>query len=430
LEALHGVHDATAMDAAWPHLADPDPAIRYAARTAIEHQPLEQWQERALGEADPPAAVMALLALARAQREELSPRIIDRLNSLSLDGQPESLKLSALHVYDLCVAEPSKLPAAIVAGSARRLLQLVPAAQDRPTFTPVGMGGPLIRRLCPLLIRLDLPEGVPLALAELASAERQEDRMHYLFILRDARSGWTHERRVAYFTELAAAATVRGGQGMPGFLTSIRDDAMAALPSDEKAALGQLIDPPNEPIDDPLPVRPFVRQWRVDNMAELLALDHQRGDPEQGRQIYREAQCARCHRFHDQGQSFGPDLTSLAARFGRRDILESMLAPSLVVADSFRSMEVVTTDGRVLTGRVLETGDYRQSILRIATDPLRPWQTTEVNKDHVESYRESPVSPMPEGLLNTFSRDEIRDLLAYLETGVRAPVNSVSAPAP
>jgi hypothetical protein len=65
----------------------------------------------------------------------------------------------------------------------------------------------------------------------------------------------------------------------------------------------------------------------------------------------------------------------------------------------------------------VESGDYRQSVLRIAVDPLRPWQTTEISKDKVESHRESPVSPMPEGLLNTLSRDEVLDLLAYLESG-------------
>ena len=50
LEALHIGEHADAVDKAWPNLKSPDRFIRYAARTALEHQPLETWQERALTE--------------------------------------------------------------------------------------------------------------------------------------------------------------------------------------------------------------------------------------------------------------------------------------------------------------------------------------------------------------------------------------------
>src|SRR4051812_19603017 len=66
LEAFHGRHDPTAVSVAWPHLADPDRFVRWAARTAIEHQPVSTWAERALNETDPAIRVEALLALARA----------------------------------------------------------------------------------------------------------------------------------------------------------------------------------------------------------------------------------------------------------------------------------------------------------------------------------------------------------------------------
>ena len=54
-----------AIDAAWPHLSDQDRFIRFAARTAIEHQPVETWADKALTEPDPAKQVEALLALAR-----------------------------------------------------------------------------------------------------------------------------------------------------------------------------------------------------------------------------------------------------------------------------------------------------------------------------------------------------------------------------
>ena len=76
---------------------------------------------------------------------------------------------------------------------------------------------------------------------------------------------------------------------------------------------------------------------------------------------------------------------------------------------------MVTVDGRVIVGRVVTGGDYRSTSLRLATDPLRPAQLTEIAKSEIETHRPSPESPMPAGLLDSFSADEIRDLLAYLE---------------
>ena len=65
LETLHLGKHPDAVDRAWPYLSHPDRFIRHAARTAIEHQPVESWQKRALEETDPEAAITALLALSR-----------------------------------------------------------------------------------------------------------------------------------------------------------------------------------------------------------------------------------------------------------------------------------------------------------------------------------------------------------------------------
>jgi hypothetical protein len=63
LEAYHGKEDPHAVGVAWPHLGSPDRFIRYAARLAIESQDVTQWKSRAVSEAEPEAALTALLAL-------------------------------------------------------------------------------------------------------------------------------------------------------------------------------------------------------------------------------------------------------------------------------------------------------------------------------------------------------------------------------
>jgi len=65
LEATHANDQPSAVDQAWPYLKDTDRFMRHAARTALEHQPLETWQQRALQENDPQASLTALLALVR-----------------------------------------------------------------------------------------------------------------------------------------------------------------------------------------------------------------------------------------------------------------------------------------------------------------------------------------------------------------------------
>jgi putative heme-binding domain-containing protein len=155
-------------------------------------------------------------------------------------------------------------------------------------------------------------------------------------------------------------------------------------------------------------------------MADLagdLAQPGGRRNFEQGRRMFAAALCVRCHQLGDRGTPVGPDLTEVAGRFARRDLLDSILTPSRVVSETYRNIRVTTRDGRTITGRAVLEGDYRSQLLRLVTDPLEPWKLTEVPKNEITSYGESQISSMPEGLLNSLTREEILDLLGYLEAG-------------
>lgn len=76
--------------------------------------------------------------------------------------------------------------------------------------------------------------------------------------------------------------------------------------------------------------------------------------------------------------------------------------------------------GRVLVGRLATAGDFRAEKLRLNVDPLRPGQFIEIDKREVEDQHLGDTSPMPQGPLDGFTREEIADLLAFLEDGVRA----------
>lgn len=90
--------------------------------------------------------------------------------------------------------------------------------------------------------------------------------------------------------------------------------------------------------------------------------------------------------------------------------------PDLFHSSQYRSYTIALTNGRVINGQVVYNG-FRESILRVATNPMALHETTEINKNEIESFRESGVSPMPARLLDTLSIQQIAELLNYLQSG-------------
>ena len=414
LEVFHGRADSGAIATAWPHLRSPDPVIRHAARIVVEHQPVDEWQDQALAEQEPRTAVTALLALALADRSALVPRILERLNEMPLDRLSTYDRFSLLHAYSICLAA-DQLPDSRTA-SLTRLNAWFP--ESKPAVAPIGAGRGVNRQLTALL-HLYGHEATRRTMSLLNQSTTQEDRLHYLFVLRYSRTGWVPADRRAYFlalTEIERSAT--GGAGMPGFLQRIREEAVATLTDEERKSLGNLLQSGTETEPAALTIdRPIVGKWTVEMLA---AGSNMAPDLRRGQKLFREALCSSCHRISGNGGVAGPDLTSVAGRFGRRDLLTSILTPSKVVAENYRNAQVVTTDGRVITGRVITGGDYRSTKLRIATDTLRPSLYVEIAKADIETHQLSSISPMPEGLLDRFSKDEIFDLLTFIESGGHA----------
>ncbi len=87
-----------------------------------------------------------------------------------------------------------------------------------------------------------------------------------------------------------------------------------------------------------------------------------------------------------------------------------MVDPNAEVRPQYISHIAVTTDGRVLTG--LLAGSTAETITLLDAKNKR----TVLNRVDVEELRESTVSLMPEKLLDDLSDQQIRDLLAYLQS--------------
>jgi putative heme-binding domain-containing protein len=173
--------------------------------------------------------------------------------------------------------------------------------------------------------------------------------------------------------------------------------------------------PPGQKPRAPTKKRPFVKEWKVEDL--LPALDEVAKDRsfDRGKEVYESAQCAQCHKFGNEGGSVGSELTAVSSRFARKDILESILDPSKVISEQYANTMVLLTSGKIVDGRVLEESAQR---LVLQPNPLQP-EKVEIKKSDVEKRAISKVSPMPAKLMDNFTREEILDLLAYLESAGR-----------
>jgi putative heme-binding domain-containing protein len=227
------------------------------------------------------------------------------------------------------------------------------------------------------------------------------------------KTGWTAEQRKQYFSWFQKAAGFKGGASFTGFMRNIKDDAVATLSEKEKAELKPILEaePETRPATVAARARPFVKNWKLEDLAPLVDRGLRGRDFDRGRQLFGEAACFACHRFDNEGGAQGQDLTGVAGRFSPRDLLESILEPRKTISDQYAAVVITTGDGRVVTGRIVNlAGDA----LSIMTNMQDPGNLVRVDRKRVESVEPSKVSMMPNGLLDTLKEDEVLDLLAYL----------------
>ncbi len=155
-----------------------------------------------------------------------------------------------------------------------------------------------------------------------------------------------------------------------------------------------------------------MKEWTTADLQPLLPEVSKGRNFGRGKDIFFQAQCSACHRYGDQGGSIGPDVTAVATRFKRQDILEAMTEPSKVLSEQYRNIVIETTAGKVIIGRI---ADENSDQIVVRPNPLEP-KTVTIKTSDIESREFSKVSPMPAALLNTFTQEEILDLLAYLES--------------
>ena len=148
------------------------------------------------------------------------------------------------------------------------------------------------------------------------------------------------------------------------------------------------------------------QQSRLAELEPLLT----GGDPSRGQAVFfgRTAACATCHLVNGRGAQVGPDLGKIGSIRAGRDLLESVVFPSASIARGYESFQVQAKDGKVHTGTV-----GRESADAVV---LRTPAEVSVPRASIKAIRQERVSIMPKGLEAQLSRQELQDLLAFLQS--------------
>jgi putative heme-binding domain-containing protein len=160
-----------------------------------------------------------------------------------------------------------------------------------------------------------------------------------------------------------------------------------------------------------------VKEW---TMADFEGFGSGRAEPAdeatkaRGMTAFVKARCNQCHVVAGHGVNLGPDLEESVKTLRGEELLRQIIEPSSKIHEKFQSHRIVTQDGRVVTGVIMREDD--ESVM-VATNLLTPTTLTKVRKGEIEERVLSEVSPMPVGLVNVLTRDEIVDLHAYVEAG-------------
>ncbi|MFG0263539.1 MAG: c-type cytochrome [Rhodopirellula sp. JB055] len=152
---------------------------------------------------------------------------------------------------------------------------------------------------------------------------------------------------------------------------------------------------------------PDDRKQEIERWSQSLTLERlSHADLSAGRALFQTA-CANCHQLFGTGGKVGPDLTG-SQRSDLGYLLHNIIDPDSVVGADYRATKIVTADGRLLVGLV--TQRTRQTTTIVAAD-----QTWVLPNDDIEQEAVTEQSPMPSGLLQPMTEQQVVDLIGYLQ---------------
>src|SRR6185437_2728974 len=140
----------------------------------------------------------------------------------------------------------------------------------------------------------------------------------------------------------------------------------------------------------------------------MLAMDHIKGNPADGRRLFIQQGCNTCHTLGKGEVMKGPFMGQIGSIMTRKQIAESILTPNASIAQGFSTVQVATKDGKILMGFVTEEAADK-IVLRDITGAVRTIPTK-----NIKDRKELKYSMMPTGMANALSYEEFASLITFL----------------
>ena len=441
LEAYHEGAKAGALDFAWPYLKHEDRFVSYAARIAVEHQPINEWKDRALNEKDPSTLIQSAIALARHGDKASNDQMLQSLVGIDFQQLSTRQQQDILRAFELVFYRHG-----IPTGNMK---DQVVAYLD-PHF-PAGDNN-IDRAMSTVLVAIGAPDAVRKTLTLLKDAKDDENyqktftsssdlifrnpqygldianmlsnvppaqQTYLATVLGGAKTGWTDELFEEYFNWIHKAFEYKGGRSYVGFIDRARKMALAQVPKDkfeyynELSGAALLSASGNELLVSTIQPEGPGRRWTVEEA--LPYMDSLQGrDIEKGKAMFAATQCLGCHNMRGEGGIAGPDLTQLGTRFSPRDILVHTIDPSAEISDQYGATNFSMKDGSTIIGKL---ANEDETTYYVSQNPFAPQDLREIPKSEVSSTRLSEVSIMMPALINRLNPEELKDLMAYLISG-------------
>ena len=443
LEQFHAKGaSAAGLEKAWSNLNHPDRFVQYAARVAVEHQPVATWKAKALAETNPISKIQAILALAHQGTDADAAGMLSSLMQVDYAALSATDKQNILRTIEVILARYDKGATASKAQLVTYLDPHYPADDNL-----------LNRSLSILLVHLDAPSAVGKTLALLKDAKDDPNYQKtftassdlifrnpqygldianmlanvppaqatfYATVLGGADKGWTAAQRDEYFGWIKNALTAyKGGRSYVGFLDRARKMALASVDKadfekyDELSGGKLLTESGNDIVNSGAQPEGPGRRWTVEEAEPLIANLVGR-DLVKGKAMYAASLCQSCHTMQGAGGAIGPDLSQLGTRFSPKDILVATLDPNATISDQYHSSVLELKAGGSLVGKI--TDEDAQNYY-LSQNPFAPADIKKVPKNTVSLKKNSDISIMMPGLVNRLNEEELKDLMAYLISG-------------
>lgn len=151
----------------------------------------------------------------------------------------------------------------------------------------------------------------------------------------------------------------------------------------------------------------------VDDLTRKV---QQSGDAAAGRKVFQASVtgCAACHQIQRLNQlgpnARGPDLTAVGAGLQTELIIESIIWPKRQIKEGYEAATLMLKNGRMFTGYLASREGDTTSVRDMATNKIVKVHNAAIDK----TAKIGTI--MPEGLTAYLTRNELRDLVAYLSS--------------